>query len=25
MLNSYDGDYDTFNINGTEYYVMRVN
>jgi hypothetical protein len=24
MLNSYDGDYDTFNINGTEYYVMRV-
>jgi len=23
-LNSYDGDYDTFNINGTEYYVMRV-
>ena len=25
MLNSYDGDYDTFNINGTEYYVIRVN
>ena len=25
MLNSYDGDYDTFNINGTEYYVTRVN
>jgi hypothetical protein len=25
MLNSYDGDYDTFNINETEYYVMRVN
>ena len=24
VLNSYDGDYDTFNINGTEYYVMRV-
>jgi hypothetical protein len=24
ILNSYDGDYDTFNINGTEYYVMRV-
>jgi hypothetical protein len=24
LLNSYDGDYDTFNINGTEYYVMRV-
>lgn len=24
ILNSYDGDYDTYNINGTEYYVMRV-
>jgi hypothetical protein len=24
LLNSYDGDYDTYNINGTEYYVMRV-
>ena len=24
ILNSYDGDYDTFNINGNEYYVMRV-
>lgn len=24
LLNSYDGDYDTFDINGTEYYVMRV-
>ena len=24
VLNSYDGDYDTFDINGTEYYVMRV-
>ena len=24
ILNSYDGDYDTFNIHGTEYYVMRV-
>lgn len=24
LLNSYDGDYDTFNIHGTEYYVMRV-
>ena len=24
ILNSYDGDYDAFNINGTEYYVMRV-
>jgi len=24
LLNSYDGDYDTFNINGNEYYVMRV-
>jgi hypothetical protein len=24
LLNSYDGDYDTFNIKGTEYYVMRV-
>ena len=24
ILNSYDGDYDTFNINGTEYHVMRV-
>jgi len=25
ILSSYDGDYDTYNINGTEYYVMRVN
>jgi hypothetical protein len=24
ILNSYDGDYDTYNINGTEYYVLRV-
>lgn len=24
LLNSYDGDYDTYNINGTEYYVLRV-
>lgn len=24
LLNSYDGDYDTYDINGTEYYVMRV-
>ena len=24
LLNSYDGDYDTFDINGTTYYVMRV-
>jgi hypothetical protein len=24
LLNSYDGDYDTYNINGNEYYVMRV-
>ena len=24
LLNSYDGDYETFDINGTEYYVMRV-
>jgi len=24
ILNSYDGDYDIFNINGTDYYVMRV-
>ena len=24
LLNSYDGDYDTFDINGTEYYVMSV-
>ena len=24
VLNSYDGDYDTYNINGTEYYVLRV-
>ena len=24
LLNSYDGNYETFDINGTEYYVMRV-
>jgi hypothetical protein len=24
LLNSYDGDHDTFDINGTTYYVMRV-
>ena len=24
ILNSYNGDYDTYNINGNEYYVMRV-
>ena len=24
ILNSYDGDYDTYNINGNEYYVLRV-
>lgn len=24
LLNSYDGDYDTYDINGTEYYVLRV-
>ena len=24
LLNSYDGDYDTFDINGTTYYVMRT-
>jgi len=24
ILNSYDGDYDTYDINGTTYYVMRV-
>jgi hypothetical protein len=24
LLNSYDGDYNTYNINGTEYYVMRA-
>ena len=24
LLNSYDGDYDTFDINGTTYYLMRV-
>jgi hypothetical protein len=24
LLNSYDGDYETYNINGTDYYVMRT-
>ena len=24
LLNSYNGDYDTYNINGNEYHVMRV-
>jgi len=24
LLNSYDGDHETYDINGTEYYVMRV-
>jgi hypothetical protein len=24
QLNSYDGDYDTVNINGTDYVVMRL-
>jgi hypothetical protein len=24
LLNSYDGDYETFNINGSEYYVMQA-
>lgn len=25
LMNSYDGDYDTININGEDYYIMRIN
>jgi hypothetical protein len=25
LVSSYDGDYDTYNINGTDYYIVRVN